>query len=93
MYADAEQKKKKRRNGSRDLKSRLSGKNVRRAGWGGSIQERLSHIRRSTSAGNGRLDKRIDLRSRLSARKKPSAMPIELDHDRYYSLIASEEDQ
>ncbi|KAK8724554.1 hypothetical protein OTU49_011128, partial [Cherax quadricarinatus] len=85
MYADAEQKRKKQKK-SGDLWNRLSGSRVRSSGG---VQDRLSYM--GTTKGQS-VRSRLDLRSKLSSKKKVGPMSVEVDNDHYYRLIASDDD-
>ncbi|KAG7163645.1 Nuclear cap-binding protein subunit 3-like, partial [Homarus americanus] len=85
MYADAEQKKKKRKK-SDDLWHRLSGGGFRTTGG---VQDRLSDMR--TPKGRS-IKSRLDLRTKLSSKRKIGPMSVEVDNAHYYSLIASDDD-
>lgn len=86
MYADAEQKKTKRRK-SGELWSRLSdGDGVGDRKRGG-IQDRLSRPKEA----QGGIKSRLDLRAKLS-RKKRNKNKGNLNNDRYQVMAASDED-
>ncbi|XP_037793068.1 nuclear cap-binding protein subunit 3-like [Penaeus monodon] len=86
MYADAEQKKQSQRS-STDLRSRLSGGKFR---GGVSIQDRLLDVRSPARGGNAR--NKLDLRAKLMSKRRREPVSVEVDNDRYYRLIASDED-
>lgn len=86
MYADAEQKKTKRRK-SGDLWTRLSDGDGGGDRKRGGIQDRLS---RPVGAQGG-IKSRLDLRAKLS-RKKGNRNKMNLDNDRYQVMVASDED-
>lgn len=86
MYADAEQKKQSQRS-STDLRSRLSGGKFR---GGVSIQDRLLDVRSPARGGDAR--NKLDLRAKLMSKRRREPVSVEVDNDRYYRLIASDED-
>lgn len=86
MYADAEQKKTKRRK-SGDLWTRLSDGDGGGDRKRGGIQDRLSRPK----GAQGGIKSRLDLRAKLS-RKKRNRNKVNLDDDRYQVMVASDED-
>lgn len=85
MYADAEQKKM-RRQKTGDLSNRLSKKNTI-----GRVHDRLSNVPK-TSKRRQDVRSRLDLRSKIVKKRKDDPTTYELDDDRYYSIIASDND-
>ncbi|XP_076041995.1 uncharacterized protein LOC143025884 isoform X2 [Oratosquilla oratoria] len=83
MYADAEEKKQTKRK-TNDLRSRLS---MGRSRQKVPLQGRIGNGKSGTF---GR--EQIDLRTKLSQRRSKIPLSIEVDNERYYNLVASDED-